>query len=63
MGYVSYLKNRLFYVEIAEAVVWRCSVKKVFLEISQNSEENTCSRATLQQSNFAPVATLLKKSL
>ena len=26
-----------------EAVVWRCSVKKVFLEISQNSQENTCA--------------------
>ena len=24
----------------------RCSVKKVFLEISQNSQENTCARAT-----------------
>ena len=27
-----------------EAVGKRCSVKKVFLEISQNSEENTCAR-------------------
>ena len=25
-------------------VVRRCSVKKVFLEISQNSQENTCAR-------------------
>ena len=25
-----------------EAVVQRCSVKKVFLKISQNSQENTC---------------------
>ena len=25
-----------------EAVVQRCSVKKVFLEIPQNSQENTC---------------------
>ena len=24
-----------------EAVAWRCSVKKIFLEISQNSQENT----------------------
>ena len=23
---------------------WRCSVKKVFLKISQNSQENTCAR-------------------
>ena len=28
----------------SEAVVWRCSVEKVFLEISQNSQENTCVR-------------------
>ena len=27
-----------------EAVAKRCSVKKVFLEISQNSQENTCAR-------------------
>ena len=30
----------------AEAVVQRCSVKKVFLEISQNSQENTCTRVS-----------------
>ena len=29
-----------------EAVVHRCSVKKVFLEISQNSQENTCARVS-----------------
>ena len=28
----------------AEAVAQRCSVKKMFLEISQNSQENTCAR-------------------
>ena len=27
-----------------EAVVQRCSVKKVFLKISQNLQENTCTR-------------------
>ena len=31
---------------IAEAVVQRCSVKKAFLEISQNSQENTCARVS-----------------
>ena len=25
---------------------WRCSVKKMLLEISQNSQENTCARAS-----------------
>ena len=29
-----------------EAVAQRCSVKKVFLEISQNSQENTCARVS-----------------
>ena len=30
--------------DIPEAVVQRCSVKKVFLEISQKSQENNCAR-------------------
>ena len=38
---------------LLEVVVRKCSVKKVFLEISQNSRENTCAK----------VATLLKKRL
>ena len=29
-----------------EAVVQRCSVKKAFLEISQNSQESTCARVS-----------------
>ena len=29
--------------QIIETVVKRCSIKKVFLEISQNSQENTCA--------------------
>ena len=29
-----------------EAVVRRCSVKMVLLEISQNSQENTCARVS-----------------
>ena len=32
--------------DITEAVAQRCSVKKVFLEISQNSQENTCARVS-----------------
>ena len=38
------LKDRTFIT--AEAVVQRCSVKKVFLKISQNSQENTCARVS-----------------
>ena len=30
----------------AETVVRTCSVKKVFLKISQNSQEKTCARAS-----------------
>ena len=30
----------------SEIVAWRCSVKKVFLKISQNSQENTCARVS-----------------
>ena len=30
-------------VNIAEPVARRCSLKKVFLEISQNSQGNTCA--------------------
>ena len=32
--------------KMLEAVVRRCSVEKVFLEISQNSQENTCARVS-----------------
>ena len=33
-------------VLITESVAQRCSVKKVFLEISQNSQENTYARVS-----------------
>ena len=50
--------------EIKEAAVQRCSVKKVFLEISQNSQENTCAKISflikLQALGLRPT-TLLKK--
>ena len=32
--------------EMIEAVAQRCSVKKLFLDILQNSQENTCARAS-----------------
>ena len=35
---------------IAEAVAQRCFLKKVFLEISQNSQENTCARVSFLKS-------------
>ena len=53
----------------SEAVAWRCSVKKVFLEILQNSQENTCARVSflikLQVSgcNFISLQLYWKKRL
>ena len=57
----------------AEAVAPRCSVKKVFLKcscekkmflkISQNSQENTCARASFLIKLQATPATLLKAKL
>ena len=36
-----------------KAVAWRSSIKKVFLEILQNSQENTCARAVCAEAcNF-----------
>ena len=32
--------------KITEAVVQRCFVKNVFLEMLQNSQENTCARVS-----------------
>ena len=37
---------------IPEGVVWRCSVEKVFLKISQNSPENTCAVAGVSLKNL-----------
>ena len=37
---------KIWYIECSEAVVWRCSVKKVLLEISQNSQENNGARVS-----------------
>ena len=43
-----------------EAVVQMCSVKRLFLKISQNVQENTCARISFLINLQAP-ATLLKK--
>ena len=39
-------KLMIYLLRKTEAVAQRCSVKKVFLEISQNSQENTCARVS-----------------
>ena len=33
----------------SRAVVWRCSVKKLFLKISKNSQETTCARVSINK--------------
>ena len=47
-----------------EAVVQRCSIKKVSLEISQNSQENTCCQSLFfnKVADLTP-STLLQKRL
>ena len=45
-------------LELTEAVVQRCSARKVFLEISQNSQESTCCRPPV---NFAKFYNFIKK--
>ena len=47
-----------------EAVACRCSVKKVFLEISQNSQENVCARVSfLIKLHASGLQILVKKRL
>ena len=36
--------SQLKFFRNAEAVAQRCTVEKMFLEISQNSQENTCTK-------------------
>ena len=45
----------------SEAVVRRCSVEKVFLEISQNSREITCTRVPFLIKLQASVCNFIKK--
>ena len=45
----------------SEAVARRCSVKKVFLEISQNSQENTCARVSFLIKLLPEACNFMKK--
>ena len=50
--------------ETIEAVVWRCSIEKVFLDISQNSQGNTWAKGLfLNKDAVLRPTTLLKKRL
>ena len=46
---------------LPEAVVQMCSVKNVFLEISQNSQENTCARVSFLTKLQASVWNFIKE--
>ena len=55
-----------FEMQDSEAIPKMCSVKNVFLEISQNSQENACARVSFLiklQAIGLRTATLLKKRL
>ena len=49
-----------WFVFCSEAVAQRCSVKKVFLDISQNSQENTCARVSFLIKKYLQVAAYQK---
>ena len=44
-----------------EAVAQKCSFKKVFLEIWQNSQENTCARASFLMKLLVKANNFIKK--
>ena len=48
-------------LKVSEAVAQRCSVKQVFLEISQNSQESTCARAPVNFAKFLRTPSLKEK--
>ena len=54
------IEKRMENFQTQEAVTRRCSVKKMFLEISQNSQENTCARVSFLIKLHTWPATLLK---
>ena len=51
----------LVYLHLPKSTIWRCSVKKVFLNLPQNSQ--LCQILFFNKIAVLPPATLLKKSL
>ena len=50
--------------ELTKVVIRRCSVKKVLLEISQNSQENTCASVFFNKgAGLRPVTLFEKETL
>ena len=48
---------------LAEAVVLRCSVKKVFLKSAPNSQENTCDGVFFNKTSSLNICDFIKKRL
>ena len=57
MLYLSVLKQGI------EAVAQRCSLKTMFLEISQNSQENTCVRVSILMKLQVEANIFIKKEI
>ena len=51
----------IFFLKSTEAVAQRCSVKKLFIEISQNSYQNTCVRVSFFVKLQASICNFIKK--
>ena len=49
------------FIWVSKAVVQKCSVKKMFLQISQNSQENTCARVSFLITLQASGCNFIKK--
>ena len=56
-----YVSTAGFFYAHVEAVSQRCSVKKVFMKISQNSQENTCQRVSFLIKLQAKACNFFKK--
>ena len=62
--FANFKNSQMLLVTVSpEAVARVCSVKKVFLEISQNSRENTCARVFFNKVAGLSPASLSKKKL
>ena len=59
----TFMKYFYFSIQHSEAVVQMCYVKKVFVEISQNSLENNCIRASFLIKLQAYTSVFLRNSL
>ena len=59
------MKEQKKYLRVIEADVWSCSVnvKKVFLGISQNSQENICTRVSFIIKLQAQTCNFIKREI